>query len=63
MAPQTLAIAPGSALRVDPRNVSGSDDTQYAVADTGVGGSINAIVIELATGGDNATIYEGFAGP
>ena len=61
---QTLAITPGSAVRVDPRNVSAlTDDTQYSVVADGGAGRIDAIVIELATGGDNAMIYEGFAGP
>jgi hypothetical protein len=61
---QTLTMTPGSALRVDPRTVSAlADNTQYSVVATGVGGTITAIVIELASGGDNAMIYEGFAGP
>lgn len=61
---QTLAITSGSAIRIDPRSVSAlSDDTQYAVVADGIGGRIDAIVIELATGGDNAMIYEGFPAP
>jgi hypothetical protein len=61
---QVLAITPGSALRVDPRDVSAlSENTQYSVVADGTGGSIDGIVIELATGGDNAMIYEGFSGP
>jgi hypothetical protein len=32
------------------------------VAD-GIGGAIDGIVIELATGGDHALIYEGFTSP
>jgi hypothetical protein len=61
---QTIPVTPGSAFRVDPRNVSGlTDDTQYAVVADGTGGAINGIVIELATGGDNAMIYEGFPAP
>src|SRR2546428_226255 len=61
---QTLTMTPGSALRVDPKTVSAlADDTQYSVVATGVGGTINAIVIEQASSGDNAMIYEGFAGP
>ena len=35
----------------------------YAVVADGIGGRIDAIVIELATGGDNAMIYEGFPAP
>ncbi len=61
---QTIPVTPGSAFRVDPRNVSGlADDTQYSVVADGIGGSINGIVIELASGGDNAMIYEGFTSP
>jgi hypothetical protein len=51
-----------SAIRVDPRDVRGlSDDTQYSVVVTGLGGTLNAIVLELAQGGDNAMAYEGSA--
>ncbi len=61
---QTIPVTPGSAFRVDPRDVSAlSDDTQYSVVADGVGGPIDGIVIELATGGDNAMIYEGFTSP
>jgi hypothetical protein len=61
---QTLTMTPGSAIKVDPRTVSGlTDSTQYSVVATGTGGTITAIVIELANGGDNSMIYEGFAGP
>jgi hypothetical protein len=61
---QNLTMAAGSALRIDPLAVGGlSDDTQYAVTATGVGGSLAAIVIELASGADNAMIYEGFGTP
>jgi hypothetical protein len=63
---QTIALVAGAAVRVDPRSVPGlTDDTQYAVTVTGARGvdpgTLNAIVIELADGGDNAMIYEGFA--
>lgn len=59
---QTVTVAPGRALRVDPRDVVGlRDDAQYAVVVDGIGGSVGAIVMELASGGDNAMIYEGFA--
>jgi hypothetical protein len=61
---QTIPVAPGSAFRVDPRDVSAlTDNTQYSVVAAGTGGTINGIVIELATGGDSAMIYEGFTGP
>ena len=61
---QTLTMTPGTAVRVDPRNVSGlSDDTQYSVVADGGTGMINGIVVELASGGDNAMIYEGFTAP
>jgi hypothetical protein len=58
---QNLSLTPGAAVRIDPRVVPGlSDDTQYAVTVTSTGGTVAAIVVELATGGDNAMIYEGF---
>jgi hypothetical protein len=58
---QTLTLTPGSGLRVDPRFVSGlSEDTQYAVTVNATGGTVVAIVEELASGGDNAMAYEGF---
>ena len=60
---QSVALTPGSGVRIDPRSVPGlTDDTQYAVVATG-SGNIAAIVVELATGGDNAMIYEGFPSP
>jgi subtilisin family serine protease len=64
--PQTLTLPPSGAVRIDPRSMPGlTDDTQYAVTITGLRGSepgtVNAIVIELADGADNAMIYEGFA--
>jgi len=33
------------------------------VTATGIGGTVVAIVEELASGGENAMIYEGFAAP
>jgi hypothetical protein len=61
---QNLTLTPGAALRIDPLTVGGlSNDTQYAVTVTAIGGSVVAIVEELASGGDNAMIYEGFAAP
>jgi hypothetical protein len=56
-----LTIVPGSALRIDPRDVSGlMDDAQYAVVITGNGGLV-AVVVELNfQGGDGAAIYTGF---
>ncbi len=61
---QTVAIPAGSGIRIDPLAQSGlADDTQYAVVVTGTGGTVTAIVVELAQGGDNAMIYEGFAAP
>lgn len=61
MLTQSLTIPKGRGVRIDPRDVGGlSDDTQYAVVIQGAGGSIAAIVVELAGGGDNAMIYEGF---
>ncbi len=58
---QVLTVAAGTGIRIDPRDVAAlSDDTQYAVVVDGTGGTVASIVIELATGGDNAMIYEGF---
>ena len=57
---QRIELPSHSALRVDPRLVAGlSDDTQYSVTVEGVGGTLNAIVLELAPGADNAMAYEG----
>ena len=65
MTTQNLTITAGSAVRIDPRTVAAlTDDTQYAVTVTGVGGSVAAIVTELNfQGGDGAMAYEGFAAP
>jgi hypothetical protein len=62
---QTLTIPSGSAIRVDPRTVTGlSDNTQYAVTVNGTGGQVTAIVTELNfEGGDGAMTYEGFPSP
>lgn len=61
---QTLTITPGRGVRVDPRDVIGlRDNTQYSVVVDGTGGSIAAIVMELASDGDNAMIYEAFPAP
>ncbi len=61
---QTVAIPAGSGIRIDPlAQPTLTDDTQYAVVVTGTGGTVTAIVVELAQGGDNAMIYEGFAAP
>jgi hypothetical protein len=61
---QNLTLTPGVGIRIDPLTVGGlSDNTQYAVTVTGIGGQVVAIVEELASGGENAMIYEGFAGP
>jgi hypothetical protein len=59
---QNLTIPVGSAMKIDPRTVSGlSDDTQYAVTVNGTGGTVTAVVTELNfEGGDGAMIYEGF---
>jgi len=64
--PQTVILPQSGAVRIDPRAVAGlTEDTQYAVVIKGnrgnEQGTVNAIVIELADGADNAMIYEGFA--
>jgi hypothetical protein len=57
-----LPIVPGTAVRIDPREVAGlSDDTQYVVVVGGNGGQLVAPVVELNFhGGDGAVIYTGF---
>ena len=66
VAPQTVTLPLSGGIRIDPRSVPGlTDDTQYAVTINGRRGAdpgtLNAIVVELADGADNAMIYEGFA--
>lgn len=61
---QNLTFTAGAGVRVDPIGVTSlASDTQYAVTVTAIGGTIVAIVEELASGGDSAMIYEGFAAP
>ncbi len=61
---QRVDLPAHGGVRVDPRTVSGlADDTQYAVVVEGIGGTLSAIVTELAPGGDNAMAYEGFGDP
>jgi len=59
---QTLSgLSLGAGVRVDPRAVAGlADDTQYAVV-ADAQAPFSALVVELASGGDNAMVYEGFA--
>jgi hypothetical protein len=60
---QDVTIVAGTGARVDPRDISAlADNTQYSVVIDGGGGTVTAIVMELASGGDNAMIYEGFPG-
>jgi hypothetical protein len=61
-ATQRLTITPGSAIRIDPRDVGGlSDNAQYAVVVEGNGGRLVAVVVQLnSQGGDGAAIYTGF---
>ncbi len=65
VATQTVALTPGSGARIDPWTVPAlAADAQYSVvADAGTTGTITAIVTELAPGGDNVMIYEGFPAP
>ena len=63
--PQTLLLTPRVAVKVDPRSIPGLvDDSQYAVTLTGRNGAdpglVDAVVLELADGADNAMAYEGF---
>ena len=61
---QNLTLTPGVGTRIDPLTVASlTNDTQYAVTVTSIGGTVVAIVEELASGGENAMIYEGFAAP
>ena len=57
-----LSITPGTAIRIDPRDLGQlPDNTQFSVVATG-GGALVAIVMELNfQGGDGAMIYGGFA--
>jgi len=49
-------------LASDPRSLPLTDDTQYAVVVDTQGGTVTAVVLEYADGGDNAMAYEAFAG-
>lgn len=58
---QEVDITRGRGVRIDPSQVAGlADNTQYSVVVEGLGGTVAAIVVEVAAGGDNAMIYEGF---
>ncbi|HEV2249752.1 MAG TPA: hypothetical protein VGT60_04515 [Candidatus Limnocylindria bacterium] len=59
---QSLPITPGTAMRVDPRDLFQlPDNTQFSVVLSG-NGTLAAIVLELNfQGGDGAMIYGGFA--
>jgi hypothetical protein len=61
---QTVSITPGTAIRIDPRDLFQlPDNTQFSVVVTDNGGGLlAAIVTELNfQGGDGAMIYGGFA--
>jgi hypothetical protein len=60
---QSLPITPGTAMRIDPRDlVQLPDNTQFSVVVTAGSGTLAAIVMELNfQGGDGAMIYGGFA--
>ncbi len=61
---QNVSIPSSGGVKVDPRDVPQlGDDTQYSVVVAGTGGNVVAIVMQLASGADNAMIYEGFAAP
>jgi hypothetical protein len=61
---QTVEVQSGKGLQVDPRSVQSlAENTQYSVVIEGTGGTVAAIVMQLASGGDNAMIYEGFPPP
>jgi len=63
-ATQTITLPAGTGVVIDPLTVAGlTDDTQYAVTVTGTSGTVAAIVMEFASGGDNAMTYEGFGTP
>ncbi len=61
-ATQSVALVPGSTVRLDPRTVAGlADGTAYAATADGNGGTFAAVVWEQAsTGGDASMIYEAF---
>jgi hypothetical protein len=59
---QSVTVPAGTGMKIDPLTNPGlADDTQYSVVVEGGGGTVVAIVMELAGGGDNAMIYEGFS--
>ena len=61
---QTLSMTPGTAQRIDPRDLAQlPDNTQFSVVAIGAGGgTLAGIVTELNfQGGDGAMIYGGFA--
>jgi hypothetical protein len=60
---QEVMIRSGTAVRIDPRSVPQlADDSQYSVVVDGVGGTVAAVVTQLATlVAYDAMIYEGFA--
>ena len=59
---QRVELPAQSALPIDPRFIAAlADDTQYAVVVEGIGGTVNALVLEFAPGADNAMTYEGFS--
>ena len=59
---QTVALVPGTAMKIAPATVSGlADGQQYSVVITGTG-TLTAIVDEVnLASGDGTMIYEGFA--
>ena len=59
---QTVALVPGTAMKIAPASVSGlSDFREYSVVITGTG-TLTAIVDEVnLAAGDGTMIYEGFA--
>jgi len=61
---QTITLAPGSGTRIDPWSLAQlAPDRQYSVVVDGGTGTLTAIVTEVASGGDNAMMYEGFPSP
>lgn len=56
------SLSSGQSVKIDPRTLPLTDDSQYAVVVEAASGTVTAVVLEYAEGGDNAMAYEAFAG-
>src|SRR6266542_1353231 len=55
-------LATGRSIRIDPRFLSGLPDGQYSVLIDSTSGTLAAVVLAYASGGDGAMAYEAFPG-